>query len=269
VEKFLIRNVPGPALALLFVAIAVALGLAGLFLVRRNVALATLEQHNDVAGFIIAVVGVLYAVVLGFVVVIIWQQFDGAQSNAHHEAVTLEILYNDASAFGGQGKALQQDLLAYGTSVVNNEWPQLRDHYRGDPATDARLDKVWADLQVVRAPDNESSAFLSSAVTSVNTLEEERSQRIDDASRQLPVSLWAVLVAGAVITVGFTYFFGVSNLAAHAMMIAALSAIIGIVLFLTLSLDLPYSGDLGVKPAAMQHTVQELRATPTLPPASP
>jgi hypothetical protein len=267
VEKFLINNIPGPALAVLFIAVAIGAGLAGLFIVRRSVALATLEQHNDVAGFIIAVVGVLYAVVLGFVVVIIWQQFDTAQSNAHHEAITLEILYNDASAFGKEGQAVQRDVLAYGTSVVNQEWPELRDKHQGDPATDALLDKVWADLQTVRAPDNETNAFLSSAVTSVNSLEEERSQRIDDSSRQLPLSLWAVLLLGAMITVGFTYFFGVSNLAAHAMMVAALSAIIGIALFLALSLDLPYSGDLGIKPTAMRHTIEDLRASPQLPAA--
>ena len=266
-EKFLVGSVPGPVLAVLFVAIAIAAGLAGLFIVRRNVALATLEQHNDVAGFIIAVVGVLYAVMLGFVVVIIWQQFDTAQSNAHREAATVEILYNDAAALGKQGKLVQRNLLAYATSVVNNEWPKLRDHHRGDPATHALLDKVKADLQTVDAPDNTSSAFLSSAITSVNNLEEERSARIDDSSRQLPQSLWAVLLIGAMITVGFTYFFGVSNFPAHAMMVAALSAIIGIALFLALSLDLPYSGDLGIKPTAMRNTVANLQATPTLPPA--
>jgi len=91
-EKFLIDKVPGPALAVGFVAIAIGLGLLGLFVVRRSVALATLEQHNDVAGFILAVVGVLYAVILGFVVVIVWEQFDTAQSNAHQEAITLETL---------------------------------------------------------------------------------------------------------------------------------------------------------------------------------
>ena len=70
-EKFLIVNVPGPVLAIGFVVVSVGAGLGGLFVVRRSVALATLESHNDVAGFIIAVVGVLYAVILGFVVVIV------------------------------------------------------------------------------------------------------------------------------------------------------------------------------------------------------
>ena len=47
----------------------------GGLLVRRWVNVKVLEQHNDVAGFIYAVIGVLYAVVLGFTSVIIWERF--------------------------------------------------------------------------------------------------------------------------------------------------------------------------------------------------
>jgi hypothetical protein len=267
-ERFLIVHVPALVLGLLFVALAVGAGLGGLFIVRRSVALSTLEQHNNVAGFIIAVVGVLYAVMLGFIVVTVWQQFDHAQSNAHDEAVTLEVMYNDASAFGKQSQPLHRDLVAYGSSVVNREWPDMANHQRGDPATDQLLDKVWSDLQAVRTTGMDQNSFYSASITSLNSLEQDRDARLDDASRTLPGALWAVLVLGAVLTVGFTYFFGLSNLGAHAMMVAALSAMIGISLFLAVSLDLPYSGDLGIKPTAMQHTIQELRLSPTLPAAN-
>jgi len=261
-EQFLIVNIPDVALAVGFVVVSVALGLCGLFIVRRNIALATLEQHNDVAGFIIAVVGVLYAVILGFLVVIVWQQFDSAQSNAHEESVAVENLYNDAAAFGPQARPLQRDLVAYLSSVINREWPAMRDHQRGDQLTDARLDRVWADLQAIHTSDPDENSFYSASITSLNRLEELRTTRIDDASRNIPGALWAVLIIGAVITVGFTYFFGVSHIAAHATMVAALSAIIGIALFLVVSLDLPYSGDLGIKPTPLQHTLTELRTSP-------
>jgi hypothetical protein len=39
-----------------------------------------LERHNEVAGFIYAVIGVLYAVVLGFTAVIVWERYDQAKS---------------------------------------------------------------------------------------------------------------------------------------------------------------------------------------------
>lgn len=261
-ERFLIVSIPAVGLAAGFVVVSVGLGLLGLFVVRRNVALATLERHNDVAGFIIAVVGVLYAVILGFVVVIVWEQYDHAQSNAHSESVTIENLYNDASAFGAKAQPIHRDLLAYGDSVIHQEFPAMRDHQTGYQPTDALLDRVWNDLQELHTTGPDESSFYSASITALNQLEQERNNRLDDASRQLPFAVWAVLLLGAVITVGFTFFFGVSHVAAHAMMVAALSAIIGIALFLAVSLDLPYSGDLGIKPTTLEHTIVELHNHP-------
>src|SRR5947209_14224855 len=98
-EKYLVVHVPSVLLGIGSVVVAAALATAGLLLVRRNVALSTLELHNDVAGFIIAVIGVLYSVVLGFLVVFVWEQFDGANTLADHEAVLVQALYRDAGAY--------------------------------------------------------------------------------------------------------------------------------------------------------------------------
>jgi hypothetical protein len=255
-------------LGIVFVALAVGVGLAGLFLVRRNVALATLEQHNDVAGFIIAVVGVLYAVMLGFLVVTVWGQFDSTQANAHNEATTLEALYRDAVIFGPQAQPLQRGLLAYGSSVANREWPDMELDQSPDPATDRLYDNLWPELHAVHSTTPDQNSFYAAAITSLNQLGQDRSVRLDDATRTIPLALWAVLLIGAIITVGFTYFFGVTHVGAHALMVAALSAMIGISIFVILSLDLPFSGDLGVKPTALRSTIHELRAIPVTPPAS-
>ena len=54
--------------------------LAGALVVRRWANVEVLERHNEVAGFIYTVVGVLYAVVLGFTAVIVWERYDQAQA---------------------------------------------------------------------------------------------------------------------------------------------------------------------------------------------
>ena len=72
-------------------------------LVRRSVELSTLEAHHDVAGFILAVVGVVYAVLLAFVVVIVWQQFDSSRSDADREATIVLALYQDAAVLDDVG----------------------------------------------------------------------------------------------------------------------------------------------------------------------
>ena len=74
------------------------LAVAGALLVRRWVTVEVLERHNDVAGFIYAVIGVLYAVLLGFTAIIVWERFDQAQANVEREANELGDLFRQAKS---------------------------------------------------------------------------------------------------------------------------------------------------------------------------
>src|SRR3954467_10127990 len=141
-EKFLVVELPTVLLAVVAFLVSIGLAVAGLLLVRRSVALSTLEGHNDVAGFIIAVIGVLYAVLLAFVVVISWQNFDDARQIANGEAELVSGLYRDASAFPPHTPAIRRDLDTYARSVITREWPAMARHQREDRRTDASLDAV-------------------------------------------------------------------------------------------------------------------------------
>ena len=258
-EKFLLVEVPTVLLAVLALTVAIGLAIGGLMIVRRSVALSTLERHNDVAGFIIAVIGVLYAVLLAFVVVISWQNFDHAHQIASGEAELVSGLYRDASAFQPQTAGIRQDLDTYARSVVTKEWPAMAKHQREDRRTDAALDAIWAGYRGFTPQNPTQEAFYADSIRRLNDLQSHREDRLDSASSTLPGQLWWVLIAGGVITIGFTYFFGVRNLGAQILMVASLAGMISLTLFLILSLDLPFSGDLAVRPTAMSHAIAEFQ----------
>jgi hypothetical protein len=65
----------------------------GLRLLQRFVPHHVREAHNDVAGFIFAAVGVLYAVLLGFVVITVWTNNDAARQTTFKEADALAGIY--------------------------------------------------------------------------------------------------------------------------------------------------------------------------------
>src|SRR5205085_7914268 len=75
---------------------SILLSLAGMLLVRRRVPQSVLREHNEVAGFLIAVIGVAYAVLLVFVVIAVWEKFEAARATAEHEAGALANLYRIA-----------------------------------------------------------------------------------------------------------------------------------------------------------------------------
>ena len=57
---------------LLMVSGTVGAALLGLLLVRRLVPLDFLQMHHEVGGYIIGVMGTIYAVILAFVVFSVW-----------------------------------------------------------------------------------------------------------------------------------------------------------------------------------------------------
>ena len=65
-------------IGLLLLCISMFLAAAGLILVQRVVPIEVRRQHNDVAGFIYAVLGVVYAVLLGLMVVAVWEEWNSA-----------------------------------------------------------------------------------------------------------------------------------------------------------------------------------------------
>src|SRR4051794_26603142 len=163
-ESWLLQNFSTLVLGLGIVAIVTSVWLVGLMLVRRSVTLSTLESHHDVAGFILAVVGVVYAVLLAFVVVVTWQQFEDARTAADREAALVGGLYRTSLALPTGGQQMRLALRDYTQSVVDQEWPEMSRHHRESRHTDMALTRVWATLQAVRPQGGHETPFYGQAV---------------------------------------------------------------------------------------------------------
>jgi hypothetical protein len=57
---------------------------------------------------------------------------------------------------------------------------------------------------------------------------------------------------GGVVTVGFTYLFGLENTGGHRLMVAAVAGVIALVLFTIGALEYPFSGGARVGPGAFE-----------------
>ena len=69
------------------------LAVVGLTLVQRLTPSTLRQEHNDVAGFIYAVLGVAYAVLLAFMVIAVWEQYEMARNTEDQEANELAEIY--------------------------------------------------------------------------------------------------------------------------------------------------------------------------------
>ena len=95
-------------------------------LVRRGFTPEFLSAHNDLAGFILAVVGVVYAVLLGFVAIGVWERFDQAEVRTYHESGELVSLYRNADGFSNQAE-VRSAIRTYVDFVITAEWPAMQE----------------------------------------------------------------------------------------------------------------------------------------------
>jgi hypothetical protein len=256
IVRFLLVNVPTLWLGIGLVVLTVGLSALGLAITRWRVAPGKLAKLQDVAGFVIAVVGVIYAVLLAFVVVIVWEDFGSADTTASNEAVAVGNLYRDAIGIGGpQGGRLEAAVRTYAVSVVESEWPHMAVHQDGSGDTENDLNLVWGDVKALNVPAHSTvqADFADQAIRDASTATEDRRARLLESQSQIPSTLWVVLLVGAFITITFTYFFALDSLGHQALMVSALATLIALSLLVILTLNLPYTGDVSVKPEAM-HT---------------
>ena len=80
-------------MGLTLVALFVVSAVRGLILVQHLVPSAQRSQHNDVTGFIYLVLGAAHAVLLGLMVVAVWQSWEAADSNSTEEANELAAIF--------------------------------------------------------------------------------------------------------------------------------------------------------------------------------
>src|SRR5689334_5976049 len=70
-----------------------ALSIVGLCVVRALVPIELLQPSNDVVGNYLQTIGGIYAVLLAFVVFVVWQQFNDARSSVEREASEVVDLF--------------------------------------------------------------------------------------------------------------------------------------------------------------------------------
>ena len=155
---------------LLVVGATVGLAIGGMLLVRRSVTLSTLENHNQVAGYIYSVVGVVYAVLLAFIAIVVWQQHTQVQSHIEQEANQLGDLYRNAQVFPEEVRTrLQNQIRAYGRIVVEKEWPAMA---KGETSSDGwtAYNQLWRAYQQIDARNDHERALVREVTRSVGPI---------------------------------------------------------------------------------------------------
>jgi hypothetical protein len=245
-------------LAIVFIGGAIvfcALGvLAGRRLTRRNVA----AYHNEVVISLFAAAGVVFAVLLGFLVVVVWQAYDGAHRNLADEAATLVPLYRLTYGMEAkEGAEMRRLIRQYADAVIHDEWPTLGSTHAGSYAARKAvgdIDRVFAriDPKVKEADQQVDTEFLRTKSKVVA----DRNERLLEASDTVPWILWVGAIGGAVIVMVMSFFIYMERAWPHVLMASLMGGLIGLLLFIMAVLSRPFAGPLALGPEHFQYALQ-------------
>ena len=240
--------------------------LTGLELVQRLVPAVSRQRHNDVAGFIYAALGVIYAVLLALVVISVWEEYQAASETVEQEANSVaEIFWLGNRLPEPEGIHLQELARSYAEEVVHKEWPLMAqgnqpvlEQEAGTPAGWDLIDDIRATLHGFEPHTKAEEQLYAEGLDQVGRLGDARRTRLIASEAGIPGILWAVLTFGGMAAVGFTYLFGLQSTWAHRLMVVTLAAVIGLVLFTIGALGHPFEGGARIDPGFFELVLERI-----------
>jgi len=139
--------------------------------------------------------------------------------------------------------------------MAADEWHTMSNGRPSSVAVEA-YEKLWQAYYEIQPQTEREKTFYHESVSRLNELGNNRRFRLLSSQLGMPLTLWGLLIGGGIVSVVFTYLFGIKSAWGQVLIVASLAGLIGFVLFLILSLDSPFTGDLRIEPDALQGVIQ-------------
>lgn len=234
--------------------------IGGKLLVRRYV-LPRLRIHDEDSHFTGAMVHsvmVFYGLALALIAVNVFETYADVSKIISQEATALAVLYRDVSAYPEPIRSqLRKEVRDYVDYVIHEAWP-LQQRGQAPSGGVERMNR-FQDLLITFEPATEGQKiFHAETLRAYNNMIQARRLRLDAVGIGLPGVMWIVIVVGALISLSASFFFKVEDVRLHGILVTLLATFIGLVIFMTLALDRPFRGDLGVRPDPYQLIYDQL-----------
>jgi hypothetical protein len=203
------------------------------------------RQANDVVIFVAANFGLVYAVLLGLLIVATFQITKDLQDHIAMEASSLSTIYSTADAYPEPLRSeLRVQLRDYSHYVLDKDWPAHR-NARVLTGGDHRLDTIRKELLSFETTDKAQEVLHGEMMRYFNAMNVAREQRLSAVFSSIPDVLWYVLIIGALGTIIFMWMLHM-DLVPQLLLSGITAFFLGIMIFLIYALDHPLQGAVSV-----------------------
>jgi hypothetical protein len=246
---------------IVIVLVVVALAIALMLFVRGRAPEGSFFSDGDRASGVFGVLATGFAIFAGFVIFLAFTTYDQSRAGAEAEALLVVQQFETAQFLAPETRdRLAGELICYGRSVVDQEWPRMEDGSLGDALN------PWGVVlfRTIRSADTstyqEETAF-AKWLDQTSDREEARRDRVHGAAGITPTTVWIVLLLSAGIVFCFMLFFAdpAEMKRSQAMLVGSATTIVVVTLLAIYALDNPYRpGPGSIRPVAMERSLRIL-----------
>ncbi len=233
------------------------------YLFRKYMKLTVLRAHNEVTGFFFTAIAGFYALMLSFVVFVVWDELNEIQRNVSLEGSAALGLYRDIKFYPeeAQAKKLNKVYMDFVFNVINEEVPNMA-KMQPSLKTAKSFNKVYYTLENLH-PQNPYHIQLSSQMFHhLNELARYRNLRTSSMNTEIPAPIWLPILVGGFITVVCGLLVDIENVRLHIGLNTTLGIFIGMLFFIVILFDHPFTGSLAIEPKSYMEifVVNELQS---------
>jgi hypothetical protein len=241
--------------------VANAATIAAMLRVRRRAPEGSYFTDGDRASGVFGVLAGAFAIFAGFIIFLAFTTYDQSRSGGEAEALTVIQQFETAELLPpAMRDRMTGEIVCYGRSVVQQEWPQMEDGKGGDTINPWSI-ALFRSLQLVNPKTASEQAAYSKWLDQTSDREEGRRDRLHGAEGIIPTSIWLALFLIAGVVFGYMLFFADSaeGAVSQAMLMGSATTVIVVTLAAINALDNPYRPGVGqIKPVAMERSLRIL-----------
>ena len=220
-------------------------GILVLLVVRRYMKYADMTIDIDAWGVFYTVFGVLYAIIIGFILISALGKFDQLKMAVDSEVGEIQNIRILLSYFSDNQieviNNIRKKLFTYVHSIHSTEWEDMikKD---SQPEFSEELRNVRDSVSHLKSEDENDSIALTSIINTLSGLTECRTKRISLANEEIPGPIMKLLFFMSIILVFGLIIMGVQNFWVHLFMVSSLSITLQLIINLLTDLNTPFEG---------------------------
>jgi hypothetical protein len=207
-------------------------------------------------------IGLLFSVLLAFVIASVLTDYDRARSDTQQEANAIGAVYGFARGIPAPAQSIwKRDSRHYATLVIEQDWP-LMQHQRSSEAAWTALTILRNDVFAFKAADAREQNLQNKAIDKVQDIYDARRTRIELVNAGVPDFVGDSLLGGAVLVALFPLLTKPHLTARLLIAVGIQAVVIPGALYLVSVLNHPFSGAYRVEPSAFEILLGRFNASP-------